>query len=103
MNTTQADLLRSAMEGVAYNIRWGMEFVEPCRAKGQAYDGYGPADRQSLEERHLVPDLCRRLQKPVLQMMNPQMACAQGAASIAMVMGIYKDFSEIDRMLKDPL
>ena len=34
-------------------------------------------------------------------MMNPQMACAQGVAAIAMVsLGIYRDFSEIDRMLK---
>jgi xylulokinase len=41
------------------------------------------------------------LQKPILQMMNPQMASAQGAATIAMVsFGIYKSFSEIGRMLK---
>jgi xylulokinase len=34
-------------------------------------------------------------------MINPQMASAQGAAAIAMVsFGIYKNFSEIDRMLK---
>ena len=34
-------------------------------------------------------------------MMNPQMASAQGAATIAMVsFGIYKNFSEIGRMLK---
>ena len=34
-------------------------------------------------------------------MMNPQMASAQGAAAIAMVsFGIYKDFNEVNRMLK---
>jgi xylulokinase len=41
------------------------------------------------------------LQKPIVQMMNPQMASAQGVAAIAMVsLGIYKSFNEIDRMLK---
>lgn len=41
------------------------------------------------------------LQKPIVQMKNAQMASAQGAAAVAMVaFGIYKDFSEIDRMLQ---
>jgi xylulokinase len=36
-----------------------------------------------------------------LQMLNPQMASAQGAATIAMVsLDIYKSFNEINRMLK---
>jgi xylulokinase len=41
------------------------------------------------------------LQKPIVQMKNPQMASAQGAAAVAMVaFGIYRDFSETDRMLQ---
>ncbi|MGO9146376.1 MAG: hypothetical protein ACLQDF_08400 [Desulfomonilia bacterium] len=36
-----------------------------------------------------------------MQMMNPQMASAQGVATIAMVsLRIYRDFKEINRMLK---
>jgi xylulokinase len=102
MNTTRADLCRAAMEGVAFNIRWGMECVEKMSAK---------KTRPTTDEVRLIGGASKSdvwcqifadvLQKPVLQMMNPQMASAQGAASIAMVsLGIYKDFSEINRMLK---
>jgi xylulokinase len=102
MNTTRADLCRAAMEGVAYNIRWGMECVEAISAK---------KTRPTTDEVRLIGGASKSdvwcqifadvLQKPVLQMMNPQMASAQGAASIAMVsLGIYKDFNEVNRMLK---
>ncbi len=102
MNTTRADLCRSAMEGVAYNIRWGMEFVEGLSRKKtkpttDVVRLIGGASKSGIWCQ-IFADV---LQKPVLQMMNPQMACAQGAASIAMVaLGFYKDFSETDRMLK---
>ncbi len=102
MNTTRADLCRSAMEGVAFNIRWGMEFVEALSRKKvrpttDMVRLIGGASKSDIWCR-IFADV---LQRPVLQMMNPQMACAQGAASIAMVaLGIYKDFGEIDRMLK---
>jgi xylulokinase len=102
MNTTRADLCRSAMEGVAFNIRWGMDFVEKMSLK---------KSKPTTDEVRLIGGASKSdvwcqifadvLQKPILQMMNPQMASAQGAATIAMVsFGIYKNFSEIGRMLK---
>ncbi len=102
LDTNRADLCRAVMEGVAFNIRWGMQYVEKLSLK---------KSRQSTDEVRLIGGgsksaiWCRIfadvLQKPVVQMMNPQMACAQGAATIAMVaLGIYRDFGEIERMLK---
>jgi xylulokinase len=102
VNTTRADLCRAAMEGVAFNIRWGMECVESMAAK---------KTKPSTDEVRLIGGASKSnvwcqifadvLQKPIVQMMNPQMASAQGVAAIAMVsFGIYKDFTEIYRMLK---
>jgi xylulokinase len=102
VNTTRADLCRAAMEGVAFNIRWGMEFVEKMSLKKV---------QPAVDEVRLIGGASKSdvwcqifadvLQKPIVQMMNPQMASAQGVATIAMVsLGIYKDFNEIGRMLK---
>jgi xylulokinase len=102
LDTTRADLCRAVMEGVAFNIRWGMQYVEKLSAK---------KSRPSTDDIRLIGGgsksriWCRIfadvLQKPVVQMMNPQMASAQGAAAIAMVsLGIYRDFGDIGRMLK---
>lgn len=102
INTTRADLCRAAMEGVALNIRWGMEFVEKISLK---------KTRPTTNEVRLIGGASKSdvwcqifadvLQKPIVQMMNSQMASAQGVATIAMVsFGIYKNFTEIDRMLK---
>lgn len=102
MNTTRADLSRAVMEGVALNIRWGMEFVEKISLK---------KSKPSTDEVRLIggaskSDIwCRIfadvLQRPIAQMKNPQMASAQGAAAVAMVaFGLYRDFSETDRMLQ---
>ena len=102
VNTTRADLCRAAMEGVAFNIRWGMEYVEkmslkkvkPITDEVRLIGGASKSDQWC----QIFADV---LQKPVVQMINPQMASAQGVATIAMVsLGIYKSFSEISRMLK---
>jgi xylulokinase len=102
LNTTRADLCRAVMEGVALNIRWGMEHVERLSLK---------KSKPSTDEVRLIGGASKSdiwcqifadvLQKPVVRMMNPQMACAQGAATIAMVsLGIYRGFEDVDRMLK---
>jgi xylulokinase len=102
VNTTRADLCRAAMEGVAFNIRWGMEYVEKMsrRKTKPATDEVrliGGASKSDIWCQ-IFADV---LQKPIVQMMNPQMASAQGAATIAMVsFGIYKNFGEIGRMLR---
>ena len=102
LDTTRADLCRAVMEGVAFNIRWGMQYVEKLSAKKL---------RPSTDEIRLIGGGSKSgiwcqifadvLQRPVVRMMNPQMACAQGVAAIAMVsLGIYRDFGDINRMLK---
>lgn len=102
MNTVRADLLRAAMEGVAYNIRWGMEYVEKLSLKAskpssEAVRLIGGASKSDIWCR-IFADV---LQKPVVQMKNPQMASALGVAATAMVaLGIYKEFTDIDRILE---
>jgi xylulokinase len=102
VNTTRADLCRAAMEGVAFNIRWGMEFVEKMSLKKV---------KPTVDEVRLIGGASKSdvwcqifadvLQKPIVQLVNSQMASAQGVATIAMVsLGIYKSFNEIGRMLK---
>jgi xylulokinase len=102
LDTTRADLCRAAMEGVAYNIRWGMEHVARLSAK---------KTKPSTDEIRLIGGASKSdiwcqvfadvLQRPVVRMKNPQMACALGTAAIAMVsLGIYRDFKEVDRMLE---
>lgn len=102
MDTTRADLLRAAMEGVAYNIRWGMEHVQRLSLKKIKPDTdevrlIGGASKSAIWCK-IFADV---LQRPVLRMKNPQMACALGTAAIAMVaLGLYRDFNEVDRMLE---
>ncbi len=101
MNTVRADLLRAAMEGVAYNIRWGMEYVEKLSQK---------ISRPSTEDIRIIGGASKSeiwcqifadvLGKPVVQMKNPQMASALGVATIAMVsLGIFRQFTDIERIL----
>lgn len=102
MDTVRADLLRAAMEGVAFNIRWGMEYVEKLslkasRPSSEAVRLIGGASKSDLWCR-IFADV---LQRPVVQMKNPQMASALGVAATAMVaLGIYRDFTDIDAILE---
>jgi len=102
MDTVRADLLRAAMEGVSYNIRWGMEYVEKLSRKAskpspEAVRLIGGASKSDIWCR-IFADV---LQKPVVQMKNPQMASALGVAATAMVaLGIYREFADIERILE---
>jgi len=102
MNTSRNDLFRSVFEGVAYNIRWGMEYVEALSLKktGKASEEIrfiGGASKSNTWCQ-VFSDV---LQRPVLQMGNPQMACAMGVAAIAFVgLNIWKDFAKIDGILE---
>ncbi len=102
MNTSRGDLFRSVFEGVAFNIRWGLEYVEAISKKktGFASETVRFIGGASKSETwcQVVADV---LQRPVVQMGNPQMACAMGVAAIAFVgLRIWKDFTDIDRVLK---
>lgn len=102
MNTARSDLFRSVFEGVAFNIRWGMEYVEAIsRKKTGAIEEeirfIGGASKSDTWCQ-VFSDI---LQRPIVQMGNPQMACAMGVAAIAFVgLGIWQKFNEIDGALK---
>lgn len=102
MSTTRHDLFRSVFEGVAFNIRWGMEYVEVISKKktGAVSDEIRFIGGASKSDTwcQVFSDV---LQRPIIQMGNPQMACAMGVAAIAFVgLNIWKDFTEIDRVLE---
>jgi xylulokinase len=102
MNTTRGDLFRSVFEGVAFNIRWGMEYVEAISRKktgatSEEVRFIGGASKSDTWCQVFADVMQRR----VIQMGNPQMACAMGVAAIAFVgLGVWKDFKEIDRVLE---
>jgi len=101
INTTRNDLFRSVFEGVAFNIRWGMEYVE---AISQKKTGATSEKLRFIGGASKSDTWCQVfsdvLQRPVVKMGNPQMACAMGVAAIAFVsLGIWKDFKEIERVL----
>jgi xylulokinase len=102
INTTRGDLFRSVFEGVALNIRWGMEYVEIISKKktgstSEKIRFIGGASKSDTWCQ-VFSDV---LQRPVVKMGNPQMACAMGVATIAFVgLGIWKDFTEIDGVLE---
>jgi xylulokinase len=102
LSTTRADMCRAVYEGVAFNIRWGLEVVETLSRK-KVKPGSGDirligGASKSAPWCQVFADV---LQRPVIQMANPQMASAMGAAAIAMVsLGILKDFGDVGGMVK---
>ncbi len=103
MDTKRCDLFRSVFEGVAFNIRWGMEYVETISKKktgavGEEIRFIGGASKSDTWCQ-VFADV---LQRPVVQMGNPQMACAMGVSAIAFVgLGIWQDFKEIEEVLEE--
>ncbi|MHA1734672.1 MAG: xylulokinase [Promethearchaeota archaeon] len=91
LDTTRGHVLRAVFEGVAFNLRWGMEAVEKLSGS--------PRDSIRLIGGAAKSDVwCQTLadvwQKRVERVRDPQQASARGAAVIAMVsLGILPDFS----------
>lgn len=93
LSSTQADIVRSVLEGVAYNARWLLKYVE--RYIGRVADGInliGGGARSDLWcEIHA--DV---LQRPVRQMADPILANVRGAGLLAAVALGHASPDEID-------
>jgi xylulokinase len=98
MDHSRGDLLRAVFEGVSYNLKWGLEIVEKLtRSKEKEIRVIGGASNSDIWCQ-IFADVW---QKKVLQMKNPQSACAIGAATIGFVgLGIFSDFSEVDNLVE---
>ncbi|MFW9879565.1 MAG: FGGY-family carbohydrate kinase, partial [Candidatus Thorarchaeota archaeon] len=94
---TRDDLLRSIYEGVAYNIKWSLIFVEKLVGKSDEINCIGGGAKSDVWCQILADILERR----IIQIENPELAAARGSAIISMVgLGILKQFSDAIPFIK---
>lgn len=102
MNIKKGDMYRSIFEGVAFNLLWGLKYVEKIsqnkvKKKNEEVRFIGGAANSDVWAQIFADVFQRR----ILQMQNPQLVSAIGAATIAWVsLGEYKDFSEVENLSK---
>ncbi len=100
LNTKRGDVFRSVLEGIAYNLRWGLEAVERLVRKTgisptREIRLIGGASKSELLCR-IIADV---LQRPVVQMKSAQYATALGVSTIAMKgLGIWDRFIEVNNI-----
>jgi xylulokinase len=95
---SRGHILRAVFEGVAYNLRWGMEVVEKLTKMPQTEVRLIGGGSKSEVWCQIFADVW---QKKVLQLKSPQLASAVGAACIAFVsLGIFKDFKQVENLIE---
>jgi xylulokinase len=91
------DLLRAIYEGVAFNIKWGLKFVEKLVGFNENINFVGGGAKSDIWSQ-ILADV---LERNILQMEQPDFGSGKGAAIISMVgLGILKDFSEAIELIK---
>ena len=88
---TREDLLRAVYEGVAFNIKWGLTFVERLVGKSKQINAIGGGCKSDIWCQ-ILADI---LEKNINKVAEPDLACNRGLAIITMVgSGMLQDFSE---------
>ncbi|MFX1463865.1 MAG: FGGY-family carbohydrate kinase [Promethearchaeota archaeon] len=91
------DILRSIYEGVAYNIKWALIYIEKLIGKTDEINCIGGGIK-SDKWCQILADV---LERKIIQMEAPDLAAAKGSAIISMVgLGILKDFSNAIPLIK---
>jgi xylulokinase len=80
LQTTRADLVRSVLEGVAYNSRWLLEVVEKFTGRPFPWLNFIGGGAQSRLWCRIMADV---LDRPIRQVEHPIRANARGAAALA--------------------
>ena len=80
LQTTRADLVRSVLEGVAYNSRWLLGYVEKFTGKPFPALNFIGGGAQSRLWCRIMADV---LDRPIRQVEHPIRANARGAAALA--------------------
>lgn len=94
---TRDEILRSVYEGVAFNIKWALFYVEKLVGKSDEINCIG-GGIQSETWCQILADV---LERKIIQMEQPELAAAKGSAIISMVgLGLLKDFSEAIPLIK---
>ena len=87
----RADLLRAVYEGVAFNIRWGLTYVERLVGRSNQINAIGGGSKSNVWCQ-ILADI---LEKNINKVAEPDLASNRGLAVIALVgSGILRDFSE---------
>ncbi len=87
----RADLLRAVYEGVAFNIKWGLTYVERLVGRSNQINAIGGGSKSNVWCQ-ILADI---LEKNINKVEEPDLASNRGLAVIALVgSGILKDFSE---------
>lgn len=93
----RADLLRALYEGISFNIKWGLKFVEKLVGTTESINFIGGGAKSDIWCQ-ILADI---LERNINQMDEPDFGSVRGAAIIAMVgLGIFKDFSEAIKLIK---
>ena len=94
---TKNDILRSVYEGIAYNIKWALFYVEKLVGKSTEVNCIGGGAKSDV----WCQILADVLERKIIQMENPDLAAAKGSAIISMVgLGILNEFSDAIPLIK---
>jgi xylulokinase len=94
---TRYDLLRSVYEGVAYNIKWSLIYMEKLVGRADEINCIGGGAKSDV----WCQILANVLERKIIQMESPELAAAKGSAIISMVgLGILKNFSDAIPLIK---
>jgi xylulokinase len=94
---TRYDILRSVYEGVAFNIKWALTYVEKLVGRSEEIKCIGGGAKSDVWCQ-ILADI---LERKIIQTELPELAAARGSAIISLVgSGILKNFSEAIPMIK---
>ena len=94
---TRNEILRSIYEGVAYNIKWALTYVEKLVGRSNELRCIGGGAKSDIWCQ-ILADI---LERKVLQTESPDLAAAKGSAIISMVgLGLLKNFTEAIPLIK---
>lgn len=94
---TREDILRSVYEGVAYNIKWSLIYLEKLVGKSDEINCIGGGAKSDVWCQ-ILADI---LERKIVQIEQPDLAAAKGSAIISMVgLGILKEFSDAIPLIK---
>jgi xylulokinase len=91
------EILRAVYEGIAYNIKWALKYVEKLIGKSDEIYFIGGGARSDIWCQ-ILADI---IERKILQMENPELAAAKGSAINAMVgLKTLNEFSEVIPFIK---
>jgi xylulokinase len=94
---TRNEILRSVYEGVAFNIKWALTYVEKLVGRSDALRCVGGGAKSEIWCQ-ILADI---LERKILQTESPDLAAAKGSAIISLVgLGLLKNFSEATPLIK---